>query len=471
MSFVYALLPVVILFAWAYVQIKTYQLCGYNPGRFFDKIIEFKFAYGDKNKLKFTRRMIRFVCAYIILIYALSVIIIEFSSHWGLILLDEIILFIFTPLEILLVHYILLPLEICIKRYYMGKAEKKLIASPCIKIGITGSFGKTTTKNILAEILGKEYKVCVTPQSYNTEMGVTKTVLERLDDEDVFIAEMGARKSGDIEILTKLVKPNYAIITAIGLQHLESFGSLDNIEHTKFELLKYMGEGSAVINGSNASGLKLYKWCKIPKFLTCKEGSYAYAKDVKLNSEGSSFTMVLDGRELKCKTKLLGQCNIDNIVSASALASIMKICDKDIIDAISQLEPSSHRLELINGNGVTIIDDSYNSNLIGAREALKVLAMFEGKKIVVTPGIVEMGEQQAEVNFQLGAAIADVADYVIVMNEENKNYLLSGLISHSFSQNCVYFAQSRTVQKDLLKKIMSAGAVVLFENDLPDDYK
>lgn len=473
MSFVYSLILTLIVCIWAYGYMKTYQLCGYDPLKFWDKAIEFKLAYGDKNRIKFTKRMIRFIVLFTLLIYFLGVIIIEFSSHWALILLDSVVMFIFTPIEIIVVHYLLLPFELGIKKYYMGKAAKKLATKSCIRIGITGSFGKTSTKNILAEILGKEYKVCVTPQSYNTEMGLTKTILQQLDDEDVLIAEMGARHPGDIEVLTKLIKPMYAIITTIGEQHIETFGSLEAIEKTKGELLVYMqSDGKAVISGDSPSGKKLYEGCATKKYLTCDPKGYAYAKNIESTQKGSRFTLVIDGRELVLKTRLLGRCNINNIVNAAALGSIMGISDKDIISAVASLEPTPHRLQLIKAQqGMTIIDDSYNSNLVGAQEALNVLNLFEGRKIVITPGIVELGSEQSSINFKLGAAIADAADYVIIMNGTNRNELLSGLISHNFNRENIFFAMTREQQKEVLKKLTVEGSVILFENDLPDNFR
>ncbi len=471
MSFLYGFLMLIVLMLWAYVYMKTYQLEGYKIGKFFDKALSFSLAYGKKNKLVFTKRMWRYIITYIIFTYALMVINCQFTPHWALIIFNFLIYFLLTPLFMVVVHFIILPIEKLIKKYYMGKAARKLATKSCKRIGITGSYGKTSTKNILAAILGKEYKVCVTPASYNTEMGICKTILEKLDDEDIFIAEMGARKEGDIKILTEFVRPQYAILTTVGPQHLESFKSLENIEETKYELLRFMDrEGSAVINGDSQSNLKLYKKCKVSKFLTCVEGSYAWAKDIKMGKEGSTFTLMIEGQEVALKTRLLGKCNIDNIVTAAALAYIMGITLKDIKDAVFRLEPTPHRLELIKNGSVSIIDDSYNSNLTGALEALKVLENFEGRKIVITPGFVEMGDKQSELNFRLGAEIADIADYVIVMNETNKNAILSGLISHNFKKERVFFANDRDKQKDYISRLTTEGCVILFENDLPDNF-
>ena len=181
--------------------------------------------------------------------------------------------------------------------------------------------------------------------------------------------------------------------------------------------------------------------------------------------------MILDKDILHIETKLLGKCNINNIVTASTLAHLLGISNNDIVSAVKSLLPSPHRLELIKNNYFTIIDDSYNSNIIGAKEALETLSKFQGSKIVVTPGLVEMGEEQSDVNFKLGTMIADVAYYIIIMNETNKNYILSGAISHNFDREKIYFCSSRKRQKELLQLLTNKGCVVLFENDLPDNYK
>ena len=471
MSFLYGFLLSLCLVAWACVYLKIYQLCGYNPKKFFDSVITFSLAFGDKNHLRWTKRVWRFIILVFLLNYALCIIIFAFLHHWALILLDLFILFVLQPMLMIVAHFIISPLEKAIKNFYIRKAKKVLSVKHCIKIGITGSYGKTSTKNILAEILSKEYKVCVTPQNYNTEMGITKTILEKLDDDDIFIAEMGARQVGDIKSLAKIVDPDYAVITTIGPAHIETFGSLENIEKTKFELIEYLKpSGRVIVNCDNTSSFRLYKKCNHAKFLTCREGGYCYAKDVKVTVKGCSFNLVLDGKAMELQTKLLGQCNVDNIATAVALAHQLKISEKDIVEAVAHLKPTPHRLELINTGNMRIIDDSYNSNMTGAKEALNVLSLFNGRKIVVTPGFVELGKEQSMANFKFGAMIADVADYVIIMNETNKNYLLSGLISHNFDQKNIFFATNRESQKKMLARIITKDCVVLFENDLPDNF-
>lgn len=462
----------ILFLAWSYFFIKSYQLDGYNIKIFLKDAVEFKLSFGRKNKLVFTKRMIRFLICLFIISTALFSIINIFVHSPFLKALDCLIIYIFAAILIAICHYLMLPLENLIKKGYIQRAKVKLNKLSIIKIGITGSYGKTSTKNILCAMLEKQYKVLATPKNYNTEMGITKTILNHLDDHDVFIAEMGARHKGDIEVLTKLVKPKYGIITSIGAMHLDTFKNLQTIEDTKYELTNGIDkDGFIVFNGDSPSSKRLYNRFSGEKYLTCEEGSFAYARNINVGIEGSRFELVLDGKVIPLSTKLLGKFNIDNIVTASALAYKLGISIQDIVDAVKKLDTTPHRLEIIKNNYCTILDDSYNSNEIGFSEALNVLDKFDGVKIVITPGLVEMGYKQSEINFSLGGKIADVADYIIIMNEINKNYLLSGAISHNFSRDKIFFAATRKKQKEILERLMIKGCIILFENDLPDNYK
>lgn len=462
----------ILFLIWSYPFIKTYQLSGYNIPTFFDSVLSLNLSFGDKNKLKFTKRMLRFIGLFSIISIAIIFLVFFFINNLWLILLDIALLFFLQPLVLILTHYILLPFEILIKKYYMLRAKKRLAKKHIIKIGITGSYGKTSTKNILTHILEKQYKVCVTPKNYNTEMGLSKTILEVLDDHDIFVAEMGARRKGDIAILTDMVKPDYGIITTIGAQHIETFKTLSVVEETKFELAKGIKEdGIVIFNGDSKSTRKLYNKFKGEKYLTCEKNSFAYAENIETSSNGSKFDLIIEDKRLSVQTRLLGKFNINNIVTASALAHILEISDDDLISAIKTLTPTPHRLELLKNEYCTIIDDSYNSNIVGSKEAMEVLSSFDGIKIVVTPGMVELGSEQSQANFKLGTYIADVADYLIIMNNVNKNELFSGAISHNFRKERIYFAETRKKQKEILEKLTCKNCVVLFENDLPDNYR
>ncbi len=473
MAYIFTLFAAALFMLWSYYFVKTYQLCGYKILSFCKAVINLDLAYGDKNKLVFTKRIIRFYVLLFLIGSGFFFLNYYFVMNAFLNLLNTVAIFLLLPLFMIIAHYILFPIEILIKKYYITKAKRKILKNKgLIKIAITGSYGKTSTKNILTAMLEKEYKVCATPKNYNTEMGLCKTILNLLDDHDILVAEFGARKIGDIEFLTKMINPDYAILTTIGNQHIETFKNLKNIEEAKNELPKNMdANGLVVFNGDSKSTRHLYERCKLQKFLTCDEKGFAKAENVEINERGSCFDLIIDGRKIKAKTKLLGRCNINNIVTASALASILGISDEDIASAIQNLSPTPHRLEIIQNSFCTIIDDAYNSNLVGAKEALDVLSKFSGRKIVVTPGLVEMGSEQSQANFKLGTMIADEADYLIIMNNVNKNEIFSGAISHNFNRQHIYFAETRNKQKEILKLLTCENCVILFENDLPDNYK
>lgn len=457
---------------WSYLFYKTYQLSGYRTADFFNIIFTKGLAFGDKNKLKFTKRMIRAIFVHVIICSILLFCIFIFVKTPGIIFLDVLMVYIFSPLLLIVAHICILPIESLIKVYYIKKAKKKLSQKTVKVIGITGSFGKTSTKDILTCLLEKSFKICKTPLNYNTEMGLTRTILEKLDDEDFLIAEMGARHIGDIRKLCSIARPDYVVLTTVGNQHLETFGSLENIEKTKSEIIEYSNYDAPIfVNCDSPSSNRIYHACRKNKFATCRFNTYAYATEIIYSRHGSKFILNLDGDKLQVSTKLLGRCNVDNIVTASALAFYLGVSKKDIVDAIKDLKPSPHRLELIENNKICVLDDAYNSNLTGAQEALNVMSTFKGRKIVITPGLVEMGSEGSSSNFKLGSYIADIADYVIIMNEGNKNFILSGLISHNFDRKKVFFASTREEQKKILATLTCEECVILFENDLPDNYR
>jgi len=462
---------VILLGLFSCIFVKTYQLSGYNIKKFINCCACFRLAFGDKNKLVFTKRIIRFYIVLLLICAGLFFLPMKFLTSPFLVAFDCCVVFVLTPIWIVLSHYIVLPIEVAIKKIYIIKAKNKLAKKNVIKIAITGSFGKTSTKNILKHILEKEYKVCATPKNYNTEMGTTLTILKNLEDHDVFISEMGARHRRDIEKLTKIVRPNYGVITAIGDCHIESFKSIQNSEDSKFELAENISPSGVMFFGGDEGCKKLFKKYAGNKIVVCQENAFAYAENIVASKQGCEFTLVINGEKAQVKTKLLGRFNVENIVLASAVAYKIGVSLKDIQSAISSLISPAHRLEVIERQGCTIIDDSYNSNEIGFQEALNVLNMFEGRKIVITPGIVELGKKQSDANFKLGGKIADVCDFLIIMNAENKNDLLSGAIAHNFKRENIFFASTRAEQMDLVKMLTCQGAVILFENDLPDNYK
>ena len=380
------------------------------------------------------------------------------------------------PLFVLFVYGILYPLEEGIKRWYFNDAKKKLAAREhLVKIGITGSFGKTGTKYALESMLSKKYDVLITPGSYNTPMGVTRVIREQLKDaHEVFVAEMGARYKGDIKELCKLVKPQYGIITAVGKQHLETFGSVDKVIETKGELLRGLGEdGCCFLNGDDENCRRLFHESTLAeKYLYGTQGDELFmrAENIRTDAEGSTFALVAEnGEKADCKTQLLGKHNILNMVGAAALAYRLGMGMEEVAQAIAQAKPVEHRLQLIPGP-VTVIDDAFNANPVGSKEALNVLAMFPGKKIIITPGLVEQGSEEEQLNYEFGYHMAACSDIAIIIGKKHADPICEGLLDAHFPKDHLVRAESLAEATVLLKNYTEPGCVVLFENDLPDNF-
>jgi UDP-N-acetylmuramoyl-tripeptide--D-alanyl-D-alanine ligase len=381
------------------------------------------------------------------------------------------------PLFVLLAYLATYPVESAIKRWYFNDAKRILAKRPDVKkAGITGSYGKTSSKFILGTILSERYNTLITPSSYNTSMGVTRVIREQLKPEhEVFVAEMGARYKGDIKELCELVQPEYGIITSVGKQHLTTFGSFDNVIAEKSELLKALpASGTAVINGDNEHCRKMAEACSCGNVLFFGldgDGLYMKAQDVRTGESGSVFTLVTsDGESVKCSTRLLGRQNILNIAGAAACAKQMGLTLAEIANGISKLEPVEHRLQLIPGP-VTVIDDAFNANPEGTKYALEVLREFKGRRIIVTPGMVELGDEEDALNREFGRAIANSADIAILVGKGHVEPIREGLLSEGFDPDYIIKTDSLKSASELLPLYTTPGCVVLFENDLPDNYK
>lgn len=380
------------------------------------------------------------------------------------------------PFFVFLAWLITYPVEEAVKSWYFNDARRILKGrNDLIKIGITGSYGKTSTKFILGEILKEKYDVLYTPGSFNTPMGITRVVREQLtDDHNVFIAEMGARYKGDIKELTKLVQPIYGIVTSVGKQHLETFGSLEAVVATKSELPEGIVEnGACFFNGDNTICREMYKKSALKdKYLFGTEGDdlYMKASEISINGKGSLFTLLAqNGESVRCQTKLLGRHNIVNVTGAAALAYLMGLPLEEIAAAIGRLKPVQHRLELIEGP-VTVIDDAFNANPEGSKEALEVLKSFSGKRIIVTPGMVELGGEEDALNRAFGEAMAEAVDIAILVGGKHIAPIREGLMEKGFDEKRIINAKNLAEATELLKQHTEPGAVVLFENDLPDNY-
>ena len=363
-----------------------------------------------KTPLVYTMRVKRLFATNILLFVAITALALLFATEWATVIIAATL--ILSNFLMLLANLVNTPIEKAINRHYYNDA-KRIIDSHkgLIIIGVTGSFGKTSTKNYLASVLAEKYNVLVTPGNFNTLLGAIRTIREQLRPyHQVFIVEMGAKQNNDIKEICDLVHPTIGIVTAVGEMHLETFKTVENIQETKFELINSLPAGGLGVINYDSEYIKSYKGikspCKIIRYAVEGEGDYK-ANDVVYGAGGVSFT--LGNGEHYC-SRLLGVGNLLNILASIAVADHLGVPANKQRNAIARLQPVEHRLSMKVANGITVLDDAYNSNPTGAKMSLGVLKEFavgEGnKRIVITPGFVEMGTRQADANKELGRTIA-----------------------------------------------------------------
>ncbi len=383
------------------------------------------------------------------------------------------IMILFNNYLVILINKINKPIESHINKKFCQSAQKKLEEMPDLTvIGITGSYGKTSTKYILSTILEQKYHVLMTPESFNTTLGVVRTINEKLNPmHQIFVCEMGAKNIGDIKEICDLVKPKYGILTAIGPQHLETFKTLENVRKTKMELVDAVTQ-KAFINYEDEN-IRQTKIEKENVKYGMTENCDTYAYDIKITDSGSVFNVhTKQGEITNIKTKLLGEHNIVNIVAAISVAKELNLSDEQIKAGIRGLKPVPHRLELIRKeNGFTIIDDAYNSNIQGATKALETLKLFYPKtRIIVTPGIVDLGEYTEKYNKELGKKAANCADYIILVGEKQAKPIYEGIIEENYPKEQIFIAKDLQEAIKKWNEFSAKDTVILLENDLPDNY-
>lgn len=374
--------------------------------------------------------------------------------------------------------WLMRPVEEHINKRYTDDARRILASMPGLRIiGITGSYGKTSTKHYLHRILSESFDTLMTPGSFNTPLGVVRTVREHLKPyNEVFIVEMGAKNVGDIKEICDIVHPAIGIVTAVGEQHLESFKSIENVQRTKFELVDALpADGLAVVNNDfpYAANRPVSNVECVRYAVRDTDGAQVTARDISYDSHGTRFTVTGPGWELELHTRLVGECNISNLMGAVVVARHLGVPDNKIRIAVEHIEQVEHRLNLKRTpGGITIIDDAFNSNPTGSSMALDVLAsMTDGQRIVITPGMIELGDRQEELNRAFGRKIASSADVAIIVGQYNRDAILEGIADGAMSDEKVYPVDTFAEAQALMLTIAKAGDTVLYENDLPDTFK
>ncbi len=379
----------------------------------------------------------------------------------------------FSHFVIFLVNVMNKPIEKCVYYYYFNQAKKKIKDMPRLSvIGITGSYGKTSSKNILADILKVKYDTMPTPKNFNTPYGLMLTINNHLDKfTEYFIAEMGAFKTGQIKELCDFVHPKYAILTTIGLMHLETFKTEENIQKTKFELIESLpSDGIGILNMDDEKQVSyhLKNECTIKWISTKNKDADLYASRIEGTPAGMRFTVQFKGEKetYPLETRLLGSANVYNIMAAVLLARSLGMSMEEIQKGVQSIHTIEHRLEMKKLGDVNMIDDAYNSNPVGAKMALETLNIMPGKKVILTPGMIDLKDKQDELNYEFGRQIAGVCDSVLLVGKEQTKFIYKGLMDEKYPKEQISVFNDVYEAFNVVRGMHDA--YVLLENDLPD---
>lgn len=431
----------------------------------------------NKKPLVITKRIKRlYITLIIIYLIAIVPIICNFVDGriYGYYIYMGLLVY-FNYFIVLLANIINKPIEKLVFLHYKKIAKNKIMSMPNLKkIGITGSYGKTSTKNALNDILNVKYNSFATPKSFNTMYGLFNAINNYMDKfSEVFIAEMGAFKRGEIKEKAEFVKPRYAILTTIGTAHLESFKSRENIQKAKFELIDSLpSDGLAILNKDDEyqTSYKIKSKCDVKWVSTKDKDADLYINKIKVSNNGTKFTCKFKDikKEYDFETKLLGTANIYNISEAILLAYNLGMNIEQIQIGVKRIKTIEHRLELKKLGNINIIDDAYNSNPVGSAMAVDVLSLMNGKKIIVTPGMIELGSEEYNANMEFGRHIAKVCDEVILVGEHQTKPILDGLHKEKYSDKKIHILNDVKDAFPLMRKLSDGDTYVLLENDLPD---
>ena len=430
-----------------------------------------------KKPLAFTSRIKR-MCVTIFILYLIPISFIFLSFNSNLIYLYYFIigsLIYFNYYIVYLANIINKPVEKLVYLYYKNKALKKLKSLNNMEvIAVTGSYGKTSTKNIISDILNVKYMAFPTPQNFNTNYGLIRTINEYIDKyNDYFVAELGAFRKGDIKSRASIVKPKYGILTKIGTAHLDTFGSIENTTQAKFELIESLpSDGVAFLNYDDElqRNYKLKNNVEVIWYGLSNKADI-YATDIKYSSDGMSFKVHFknDKESYEFKTSLLGEANVYNILAGIMVSKKLGLNIKELQNGVLKIKPIEHRLQLKKYGNLNYIDDAYNSNPVGSKMALDVLKLMPGKKIVITPGMIEMGDKQYEVNYNFGKFIADSVDLAILVGKDQTKPIQKGILDAKFDKDKLIVLNDVKEAINIAKSYFKNKEVyILLENDLPD---
>lgn len=368
------------------------------------------------------------------------------------------------------------PLEKMVHMYFMFRTRSILNSNKrLVTIGITGSYGKTTSKNIINEVLSSSFYTLMTPASFNTPMGISKAVKELLKPiHQVFICEMGADKVNDIQVLMNLVRPQFGIVTEVGPQHMDTFKTQNNILVEKMKIIENLPlSGCGFVNFDNELIRAYHLRSKVPLIkvgLEHPDCDYR-AQNIEVSTRGCQFEVITqEGHKVLFETKLLGRHNVLNILFAIAVARHLNVEWDVIVKAIKGLKPIQHRLEPKVMYGLHVIDNAYNSNPKSAQHSLEVLKMMPGVRFLITPGMVELGEHTDLYNEEFGAKMINHVDEVVLIGKNRSLPIQKGLMQSGFDMTHVHVVNSTQEAFELVKRKATPYDSILIENDLPDAF-
>jgi UDP-N-acetylmuramoyl-tripeptide--D-alanyl-D-alanine ligase len=398
------------------------------------------------------------------------------------------VLFLCAPLFLIAGNLLMTPVEAFFRRRFIARARAVLDDIQPTVIGITGSYGKTSTKTFLSYILSGRYKTYPTPKSYNTLMGVSLAINNDLAGDhsvEYFICEMGAYIPGEIQQIAELTRPTIGIEIEVGPQHLERFGTLENTARAKYELIKALPpDGLGVFNWDNPYVRQMYeKGYPQNRIAVSKEldpanipacGPRFVASDVSETLDGLRFTVTdtQTGESERFETTLLGGHNVTNILLATGVAVHEGMTLRDVARRARILQPAESRLvRQTTPEGITIINDAYSANPAGAVSALRALSLYQGgKRLLITPGMVELGAVMEQENHKLGQIAAGHATDVILVGTKQTEPIKAGLLAAGFPAEHLQVVDTLAESISWYKTNLRPGDTVLFLNDLPDTY-